>query len=362
MHDSGEPVEQSPPDQVAQVILQETLAAAGSLLNPAAIAQFAVDHCRDILRMECVALFWWDSANAILTPLAASGLRLQIPLPLISPGQGAVGAAFLRREPVVVDDLRHADNATAWARAQQLIAAAAVPLTVAQEARGVLFVARFTEQPITPREVQLLASIGAQLAPSLEIMRLLAEEQRRRTEAEALAELLRQGAEQPDIDPVLDLVAQYGSLLTSADFAAVALREGDGSIVWRSVWGGRSDIWRTISYQEGDGLVWQVLTGEQTQILDHLGENPAYPIQALPAFLAEKARTALNTPLRRAGQRLGVLSLGWRTDVVLHQAQVRTARRWPAMPRRSLTWRRPWMRSAQVNACYAPWSPMCPSP
>src|SRR5207244_10350125 len=87
--------------------------------------------------------------------------------------------------------------------------------------------------------------MAAEMGLTPDVTDLHLESERRRAEAEALAELVRQGATNPDTDHVVGLVTETACRLLRADYAGVALVEPDGSRSWRGVWGNRTDAWRT---------------------------------------------------------------------------------------------------------------------
>ena len=78
---------------------------------------------------------------------------------------------------------------------------------------------------------------------SLEAARLYAESDRQRAGAEALAQLMRQGAGEPDAERAINLIVQRASLLLGADYCAIALYH-QGVLRWEGMWGNRTDHWR----------------------------------------------------------------------------------------------------------------------
>ena len=161
------------------------------------------------------------------------------------------------------------------------------------------------------------------LTPDLTDLHL--ESERRRAEAEALAELVRQGATNPDTDHVVGLVTETACRLLRADYAGVALVEPDGSRSWRGVWGNRTDAWRTTARLAGRGPVAQCIAQGRTIVSEHLAEHPDFPLANLTLHTSEGGRTALTTPLFSRAGTLGALVLGWRTDFSLATDHIRLA-------------------------------------
>jgi PAS domain S-box-containing protein len=305
--------------------LQATVAAAAGLLDPAALAQLTVEHARDLLRLDGAALYWWDAGAAVLATLAAHDPRVPEPLPVLRPGQGVAGQAFLRREPVIATDYADWSHAATWWARQGVRAALAVPLLVGARARGALVGWSYRARPVPPADVQLLSVVGAQVTPALESMRLLAESEQRRAAAEALASLMQQGAATLDPATVCALVTETAGRLLGADYAAVALVAPEGDTTFHGLWGHRSQAWRSAILHLGRGAAGRALADGRTVVVTQLGENPDYPLDELPLARSEGARTVLHTPLQSQGRVAGALLLGWRSDVQLPEAQVRLA-------------------------------------
>ncbi|MBI4492245.1 MAG: EAL domain-containing protein [Chloroflexi bacterium] len=143
--------------------------------------------------------------------------------------------------------------------------------------------------------------------------------------AEALQELARQAATEPDAERAVGLICQHACRLVGADFAAAMLLETDGTASWQGVWGNCSDLWDTRLRPGSNGPAHRALAAGGTVIAERLGKNPDYPLAAFPLLEREGARTVLATPLFSRDGALGTLVLGWRTDVTPPAEQVRLA-------------------------------------
>jgi GAF domain-containing protein len=220
--------------------------------------------------------------------------------PRVRPGEGAVGQAFATREPVAVEDYPAWDQALPHAIALGVRTVLAVPLLVGERALGVLAVRTHTPHAYPPEQVQLLALLAAQVAPTLEAARLYSEAERRRAEAEALAELAREGAAAADPDAVIGLITQRACQLVGADYAAVALLAPEGNITWRGTWGHRAPLRRvrTLQFAPGRNLTGRALANGGTAIVERLGDDPTIPSDEFAAHRAEGGRTLLGIVLR----------------------------------------------------------------
>jgi GAF domain-containing protein len=163
------------------------------------------------------------------------------------------------------------------------------------------------------------------VAKTTELASFTVEPERRRAEAEALAELVRQGATDPDTDRVVGLVTETACRLLEADYAGVALVDADGTRSWRGVWGNRTDAWRTTARLAGRGPVAKCIAEGRTFVSEHLRENPDFPQANLTLHMSEGGLTALTTPLFSRGSTLGALVLGWRSEFSPMSDHVRLA-------------------------------------
>ena len=183
------------------------------------------------------------------------------------------------------------------------------------------------EQPPTPSlpGAGIVELLTAEMGLTLDTSEPYADLDRGRAEAQALAELVRQGAADPDTERVVGLVTETACRLLGADYAGVALIEADGSRSWRGVWGNRSDAWRATARLQGRGPVSRCIAEGRTLVTEHLGEDPEFPLANLPLHEREGGRTALTTPLFGREEVVGALVLGWRWELSPASDHVRLA-------------------------------------
>ncbi len=168
--------------------LHEVAVAASRARDPAALAQLAVDHARELLAVEVASLYSWDPQSQRLCYLASSGSPPAHTLQTVSPTEGIIGQAFQRRAPVVVDDYPTWEHALPGSVERNVRAAAAVPLLVGDQPIAALMVRTSDQRRFTPDEVQLLSLFAAHVAPTLQVARLYAESaERLRTLYQAVA-------------------------------------------------------------------------------------------------------------------------------------------------------------------------------
>ncbi len=214
-----------PPDA-----LNAVLAAAKALLDPESLARLVVDHLRNVLRVDGAALYWWDANEAALVSLADNDPRVKLPVPVVNPGQGIIGAAFARNQPMTTDDFDvEVEDAPSWMLELGIRSGAAVPLRSEGNARGVLVARSYSERRFGPREIERMRTVGEQIVPTLATMGLLARAKRELNVAHSLAELMRAAAAEPDLERLMHLVTRYATRLLGADYGGLNLRAPTGS-------------------------------------------------------------------------------------------------------------------------------------
>jgi PAS domain S-box-containing protein len=214
-------------------------------------------------------------------------------------GEGLVGHAALARRPVLVADVL-ADARTLnrdYFEAEALVGCAAIPLLFRDRLVGVL--ALFTRQTreLGAPEVEMLTAFGGHAAVAIERAQLYAEAERRRREAETLADIARKLAASPDLDTVLERIAEGAQALCAADLAWIGLRDGQDRFPLRRAIGVCTDAYRRLCIVPGRGLGGRAaLTGRPGRVTDRLVGAPAPP-DYVPALDAEGVRSSLVVPI-----------------------------------------------------------------
>jgi signal transduction histidine kinase len=165
--------------------LHEIAVALGGVLEPAELACLVVDHARDLLDAGAVGLYVYDESTQMLRPLHSSDAREGVPEPIIPPGSGAAGMAFLTGEPVLVDEYASWPHAGSWAAANGVNSAMAVPLKVAERRTGAVSVRTYVPRHWTDEDAQTLVLLAAQVAPVLEAAHLFERTRAAQVRAEA---------------------------------------------------------------------------------------------------------------------------------------------------------------------------------
>ena len=213
-------------DNLPPAAVEMVLAAASALLDPEKLAGLVVDHLKRLLQVDGVALYWWDAQEQALTALADNDPHVEVPVPVINPHQGIVGNAFARNAAMTTDaDGGHAEDGPSWMRELHIKSGVAVPIRVEQLPRGVLVARSYTDRTFTAEEIETIRVLGAQIAPTLATMGLLARAQRERSITHAYAELMRAASTCESVDDLMRLIVHFATRLLGADHGGLNVRQ-----------------------------------------------------------------------------------------------------------------------------------------
>ena len=298
--------------------LHEVAVASGGLLDFAALGALVVDSAKDLLHGDSAGLYWWEEAAGELVRIGEndSTHRTHDVVPPV--GKSVARLAYDQNTAIIVDDYPAWLGADASAVTRGLKSALAVPLRLQARAVGTLVARSYKPCGFTAEHQHILELLAAQVTPALEAARLHTESERRRAEAEALAELVRRGAMVHDLERAIRLVCEQGRYLVGADYATVALAE-EGRRVWYGL-SSHEDTTVVPTRGAGTGLTSRALATGQP-IIEHLADRPDPPL----LHTQEGGRTALAVPLTGREGLAGALHFGWRTDTEPSASQVRVA-------------------------------------
>ncbi|MFI5266295.1 MAG: GAF domain-containing protein [Chloroflexota bacterium] len=193
---------------------------------------------------------------------------------------------------------------------------------------GSLLFAWRAEVAVSAEQRSLSEALSDYVAIVLDNTRSHSESERRRAEAQALAELVREGATERNTSRVIELICQHATRLSSADYAGVRLVTEAGLLEWAGMWGNRGDTWRTRPSSRRTGAASQAMDAGHTIISRAAAPDQANrgtDTDAESVRSTEGAVVVLATPLTYSGRRLGALVLGWRSDVAPSGEQIRVA-------------------------------------
>ncbi|MGH7904798.1 MAG: GAF domain-containing protein, partial [Candidatus Dormibacteraceae bacterium] len=155
-----------------QTLYQVALLVSG-VLEPEVLMDWCVETARRVLHTDHATLLLLDEEAGILRCLRdTAGALIGTD---VRPGEGAVGAAFERREPVLVQDYPSWSSAVPAAVKLGYQSAIAIPLLVHDRAIGTIGVLSLKPRAFTGEEVQVMALLAGLVGPALESARLHAD-------------------------------------------------------------------------------------------------------------------------------------------------------------------------------------------
>jgi len=291
-------LEESEARRRAAEALADVSRALARLRNPAEVAQCVADSLRSLLTAPAATLYRLEAAGTAAVQ-AVSGSEAPA-----GSADGPIGLAVRERRVILTPP------APADARPGGLV----LPLVLKDEAIGVLVVVAREGRAFSAEEVRLAEAFADQAALALENARLYAQAERRRREAEVLAELAQTINASPDLETILKRVAERARELCDADLARVALQEpGSEAMVLRYWAGCRTPGWRQLRIEPGKGLGGQVLLSGQPLRTEHYGRDARISKDYLDLVQAEGIVADMAAPIRLRGRVEGLLFVDRRT-------------------------------------------------
>jgi len=228
----------------------------------------------------------------------------------------AAEAAIRARQVVIYPDILHGEDVPRSMRAAAVAtghnyAAMMAPLMRGDEAIGAIGLQRHALGPFAPKEVALLKTFADQAVIAIQNAQLFNETKDALERQTATADVLRVISESPtDVGPVLDAVAQRAGILCRADGARVWLVR-DGALHAMTGYGPRFSDSRTTSLPvRRTSIAGRAIVDKRIVHVEDVVAllDTEYPdvreIQAAIGF-----RTALNVPLLRDGEAIGVIAI-----------------------------------------------------
>jgi GAF domain-containing protein len=283
------------------------VASASTMLLGARLARVWIEDAeRRVVRIE---------ASQGLEAEGVSGSDVGFELP--SEDTGLVGLCLRERRPVYGRDLQ-LDPRRSPRLAQQvrdLHAFAALPLVAGGRAVGVLFLVFAEVRDFADEDQEIMGLLADQAAIAIRQAQLYREGDRRRDEAEVMAELTSSISASLELGDVLARVANGARDLCRADLSRIALRTPDDPVVrFRFAVGSRLDPWKDVRLEPGKGAGGRVLaTGEPFRTSDY--QRDARISDHFKALAGEEGIVAqMVVPIRTQDETHGVMYVANRSS------------------------------------------------
>ena len=224
-----------------------------------------------------------------------------------------MGRAILTRAVVHIPDLA-ADPESAHLPTAQSgpRATLSVPLLRDGDPIGAIAVSRYQPEPFSEVQIELVKTFADQAVIAMENVRLFDELREALEQQTATAEVLQIiiNSSAGDLGPVFDALLERAARLCGADFAAIAIRDGEHLryVAAHGTTDEVSALLRNYKIVPGRGTIAGrvALEGEVVHIAD-CSADPEYEATRVAALAG--SRTALGVPLLREGEVVGTIAL-----------------------------------------------------
>ena len=284
----------------------QAVAEASSQLLGARLARVWIDHPeRGAVRIQASHGMDLDGAGA-----------LDVGVELRSEDAGLVNIVLRDRRPIYGRDIQKDPRRSPRLAGQVrgLHAFAALPLVTGARAVGVLFLLFAEERDFNDEEQEIMRLLADQAAITIRQSQLYRDADRRRQEAEVMAELASNINASLELDDVLARVASGARSLCRADLARIAVRTpADPAVRIRHWIGAQYDGWGDVEVRPGRGAGGRVLaTGESFRTDNYQADARITPDYIAPAR-AEQIVAEMAVPIRSQDELHGVLYVSNRT-------------------------------------------------
>jgi GAF domain-containing protein/ActR/RegA family two-component response regulator len=281
---------------------------------------------------RCVSLWVADEAARIVELRACSDAAIGAghPAPRLAYGQGVAGWVTLHDEPVKADDLSRTQMvARDWHASHGLQSLYALPVAYQDTVVGVLVLMAEKPFDLEKEEYEILEALIAEAGAAIRNGRLLAESERRRGTAEALAELSRLSSETLDLGTVARRVVEsVRTLLGARESSLYRLVPDTGALAALALLDEREQATEPgADVPRGIGVVGLAVRERRPMATSNFADDPR--IQHDPAVLGRldgvANRAVLALPLRLKDRVIGALAVGDRAGRVFLDGEIRLA-------------------------------------
>jgi len=309
--------------------------ALATTLDPETVGRRAAESVRELLGARSAVLFRLDPASGDLVVFATAGTTgAAYGRDLVFPrGTGVVGWALREGAPVVTQDLFADERVTLTPELRARIVAAghravlAVPLRREDTLVGALAVGDRAGRVFDAEECRLIQAFAAEAALALENARLHAESERRRRDAEMLAEIGRALTRTLDPAVISQTIADAVTALLEVRTAVfLEVLPDSGDLRALAVAGALAPDFKHLVFPGGSGPAGLAVHQRRPVTSTDILADPRVALgpEARPLLEARGIRSALSAPFIAGEQVIGVLTLGDVAGRMFSAADVRT--------------------------------------
>jgi len=285
-------------------------------LTDAALAHLHLDELlealllrtRELLGVDTCAVLLLDEQERELVARAAVGIEEEVEAGVRIPvGRGFAGRVAALKQPVILNDVDHADVLNPILHEKGIKSMLGVPLLVAGNAIGVLHVGTLTPRDFNEGDVELLQLAADRAAVAIEHARLFQAERHARERVEHVQAVTDAALAHLEVEDLLAvLLPRIRDILRADTCAVLLLDESTNELVARAALGIEEEVEAGVRIPVGGGFAGRVAASKQPVILDDLATA-----HVLNPILREKGiQSMLGVPLLVGAQAIGVMHVG----------------------------------------------------
>ncbi len=270
----------------------------------------ALAESLQMMDIEMGGIYLLDHGSKLLTLTEHKGLSPEFvdKVDKLHIGENLVGQVVADDHPIIVEDVANDSGAVHPTVKQEGIASVAVvPLSTRARVIGALFTATRTPRRFAPQDVQLLTSIGSQIAVAVENARLFEAEQRRAEQFRLISEVGRRITSILDTDELLGEIVRLVNETLGYYLVGIGLVEDDEV----TISSGAGSMWNKPDFHPprlkvgSEGITgWVARQGDPLIVADVSQDSRYYMLSG-----AAETRSELAVPIKTQERVIGVLDV-----------------------------------------------------
>jgi signal transduction histidine kinase len=263
---------------------------------------------REILAVDTCAVLLLDEATNELVARAAVGIEEEVEQGVRIPvGGGFAGRVAASKQPVILDDVDHADVLNPILRQKGIKSMLGVPLLVGSRVLGVLHVGTLVPRIFDEGDVELLQLVSDRAAIAIDHARAFEAESRARQRLEHVQAVTDAALAHLELDELFAvLLPRIRDILEADTCAVLLLDEETDELAARAAVGIEEEVEQGVRIPLGGGFAGRVAADKLPVILDDVDHA-----DVLNPILRQKGiKSMLGVPLLVAGNALGVIHVG----------------------------------------------------
>ena len=285
-------------------------------LTDAALAHLELDvllstllvRTREVLAVDTCAVLLLDEATNELVARAAVGIEEEVEQGVRIPvGGGFAGRVAASMQPVILDDVDHADVLNPILRQKGIKSMLGVPLLVGSRVLGVLHVGTLVPRIFDDDDAELLQLVSDRAAVAIDHARAFEAESRARQRLEHVQAVTDAALAHLELDELFAvLLPRIRDILDADTCAVLLLDEETDELAARAAVGIEEEVEQGVRIPLGGGFAGRVAASKQPVILDDVDHadilNPILRLKGI--------KSMLGVPLLVDGNALGVIHVG----------------------------------------------------